>query len=312
MILEPWKSAEEIERRLSALTDPELAELLRTANRDLFGDESESYTSQSAPYWKRRIGFMVLAGLLAMSAGYASVLLSTHPSPQTKPHVAGAVPARQHPKVAVHHTTFKHNVAAVVHRTLVAPVHVVPAHVASMPVAPVRVAPMHPLSPAPDETLIRQARAQLLHERMLAARARADATRAEQQAKVAMQQQAEAQAWAQAEALAQARAEARAQEAQAQAEAQRAADLRYEEQMAQNSQARDIKTPDTPPMNVGRVPNPMSGEGVPSTGPVPGPGLPGPIGGNCTPHRGSFFGAMLDQVRVGGTSVGGVLRIVHP
>ena len=42
MILEPWKSAEEIDKRLAALNDPELAELLRRSNPTLLGGESET------------------------------------------------------------------------------------------------------------------------------------------------------------------------------------------------------------------------------------------------------------------------------
>ncbi|MGZ3506012.1 MAG: hypothetical protein ACXWNJ_17300 [Vulcanimicrobiaceae bacterium] len=310
MILEPWKSAEEIDRRLSALNDPELAELLRAANRGLLGNDSESYTSQDAPYWKRRIGFIALAGLLAMSAGYASTLLSSHPSEGAKPHAALTVPARPHFKVAVHHAVLKRHVVGVAHpRTLVAPVPVAPVHV-----APVRVAPVHPVSvAATNEALIRQARAQLLHERALAAQARAETARAQHEAKFAMQQQAAAQAWAQAEALAQARAEAQARaqaEALARAQAENAEAQRAQDQAAQNASDRDIKTPDTPPINIGRMPYPSTGVPVPSTG-VPGP-LPVPIGGNCTPHRGGLFGAVLDHVRVGGTSVGGLLRVVQP
>lgn len=48
MILEPRKSAEEIDRRLAALTDSELAEVLRSVSREFAGGEPESYAPACA------------------------------------------------------------------------------------------------------------------------------------------------------------------------------------------------------------------------------------------------------------------------
>ena len=290
MIIEPSKTAEEIERRLSTLNDPELAELLRTLGPGLLSgdaetsEEPESYTSPDAPYWKKRIGFSVLAGLLAMSTGFAYTVATSHSNVRA-PHAAIAAAAvSHHQKPAAHHR---------------APLH----HRAPAPRAHAAIAPVHAIAAAPDEPQIRQARAQLLHEYALAAQARAQAARAEQQAKFALQQRADAQAWARAEALAQARAEARA-EALEKAQAQDAqARERAEEQAVQNAQDPSIKPGEsTPPSGTGRI----------STYPIPGAPIPmpGPIDTNCTPHRGSLFGSVLDHVRVGGVPVGGLLRLV--
>jgi hypothetical protein len=304
MILEPSKSPEEIERRLSALNDPEFAEYLRAANPGLLGNEPNSYTSPAAPYWKRRIGFVVIAGLFAMSAGYGYVGVSnnSHPNARAKPHAAAIAPPRRHAKVAVRRNTVKHQTAVAVHPRSV----VVPAHRISTPAV---------TAPSPNEALIRQARAQLLHERALAAQARADAARAQHQAKLAMQAQAQAQARANAVALSQALAEARAQaraqalaRAQAQAE-QEAQAQREQDWVVQNASGSGTKPGVGPPPDSHRI----------STYPdanVPLPG-PGPIDPNCTPHRGSLFGAaltsaVLSHVRVGGTNAGAILRMVHP
>ncbi len=294
MILHPWNSAEEIDRRLSALNDPELAELLKTLNRDFTGDP-ESYVSESAPYWKKRIAFIAFAGLLAMSAGYSYFAAAAHSPARVKHHAALVVPPRHHAKMAVRRIAVKHHAAPVpiVHRrTVIAP-------------------PVYaPVVTAPDEAQIRQARAQLLHERALAAQAQADAARAHHQAQLAMQAQAQAQAQARAQALAQAKAEAVAQartealaREQAQAQAQAQADAQWEEQRLEN--ARESTKP-------GVIPPPPSGHM--STYPQPNaPAPPGPvIDPNCTPHRGSLFVRAMDSVRLGDTSVGAVLRIIHP
>jgi chemotaxis protein histidine kinase CheA len=292
MILHPWDSAEEIDRRLSALNDPELAELLKTLNRDFTG-EPESYLSDSAPYWKKRIAFIALAGLLAMSAGYSYFAATSHPTTRSKPHSAAVVPPRHQPKPAVRHVAVKHRAAPVVHRRSV--------------VAP----PVYaPAVTAPDEAQIRQARAQLLHERALAAQARAEAARAHHQAQLAMQAQAQAQERAQAQAQAQAKAEALAQaraealaRAQAQAQAQAQADAQWEEQRLQMAKDAQIKTGPPPPSGgISTYPRPSA------PGPVPGP----VIDPNCTPHRGSLFVQAMDNVRLGDTTVGAVLRIIHP
>ena len=294
MILQPWDSAEEIDRRLSALNDPELAELLKALNRDLNGNP-ESYVSESAPYWKKRIAFVALAGLLAMSAGYSYFAATSHQPTRAKHQAAVVVPPRHHPKPVVRRVAVKH------HATPVAVVH----HRAAVAV------PVYaPAVTAPDEAQIRQARAQLLHERALAAQAEADAARARHQAQLAMQAQAQAQAHAQAlaqakaEAVAQARTEALAR-AQAQAQAQAQADAQWEEQQLQNARDAQIKPGDIPPPASGHMSTyPQPGASAPVPGPVLDP--------NCTPHRGSMFVRAMDGVRLGGTSVGAVLRIIHP
>lgn len=297
MILEPWKSPEEINRRLRAINDPELAELLRSANREFLGGETESYASPCAPYWKKRVGLIALAGLLAMAAGYAGSISTSHEHARTKP-VAAIAPARHR----VGHAALPaarpahHAVAAAHHRSIIA-------------AAPAAIAP------GPSEALIRQARAQLLHERAVAAEARAQTARAEHQARIALQAQAEARAQAQAEALAQARAEAVAQAhaealAQAQAEglaraqAESAAADRAQEQLLQNASDPGIKPGDGPPPATGRIgPAPSANVPLPA---------PGPVDPNCTPHRGAFLTTVLDHVRVGGTNAGALLRIIHP
>lgn len=279
MIIEPGKSADEIERRLSALNDPELIELLKTVNRGLLGTEadSESYTSPAAPYWKKRIAAIALAGLVAMSAGagYAVSQSGARHSVQPKPRAAAAVvrPRRNHRVVAVHHHAAAPQRAAAL----------------AVPAAPV-VAPVRVAAPAPNEALVRRARAELLHERALVA-----------QEKMELRAQAAAAAWAQAEAVARARAQAQA-EAQAEATARRT----QEEQAAQNADtARDQQTQDavTQPPDTGRIAtNPSAGYPLP---------LPGPVDTNCTPSRGGLFGAVIGHIRVGGTTVGGLLRLIH-
>jgi hypothetical protein len=304
MILEPWKSAEEIDRRLAAINDPELAELLRNANRELQG-EPESYTSPSAPYWNKRIAFIALAGLFAMSAGYSASVATLRERPHTglKPRAAAAIipqrhrtPRATHRAAALPHPAAR-NAAPAVHRTAVA-------------VAPA----------APSEAQVRRARAQLLHEQALAAQAvaqaRADAARAHHEAQLAMQKQAEANAQALHEALAAARAQARAEAiAQARAEALARADaiqIQQAERQALQIQQQILLQNATDP-------NTKPGYGVPPAGgridTIPAPNVPvpvpGPIDPNCTPHRGSLFNTALDHVRIGGTSVGAVLRLIH-
>ncbi len=297
MILEPSKSAQEIDRRLSTLNDPELIELLRAGNAGLLGiEDDDSYTSPSAPYWKRRVGLITLVGLLTMSAGYGYAVSVSHTSARPKTHAALVVPARHHPKhAAVHHAAPTHH-AVVAHHAAVAPTHAAPAP-----------AVVHPITlAAPNEALIREARAQLLHERALAAQARAETALAQHEAKVAMQARAAAKAQALAEALAQARAEARAQalaRAQAQAQSVTQEELaQQQQQLLDNASDPQIKPGAAPPASTGRVST------NPNAGPLP---MPGPNDPNCTPHRGSLFGAVLDHVRVGGTNVGGLLRIIH-
>lgn len=291
MILEPSKTAEEIDRRLCAINDPELAALLRSLNRG--PDDPEDYTSTSAPYWKRRIGFLALAGLLAMSVsfGYTNAVSRSHATTRAKARTVPAVAVRRHHKAAIHRIAVKHR-APVAH------------HVAAgMPVPAI--------APAPNEALIRHARAQLLHERAMAAQAQADAARARYEAKLAMQARAQAQEQALREALAQARAEALAvARAQAlQREQAEALEQRQQEQLQQAQRDPQIKPGDTPPADSGRISTyPRPGAPVP---------MPGPIDPNCTPHRGSLFGAVitsavLSHVRVGGTNAGALLQFVHP
>ena len=298
MILEPSKTAEEIDRRLSALTDPELAKVLQTLNRELAGeDDADSYVSPSAPYWKRRIGLLALAGLLALSVGYGYTGASRSSHANVRPKAAAALPAPapRHRTVATRRNKAKHT-AAVTH---------LPAVLRHAP-APVVVAP------APNEALIRQARAQLLHQRVLAEQARAQAALAQHQAQVAIQERATAQHQALEEALAQARAEALAQaraEALARAQAESAASERAQEWAVQNASGSGTKPGSPMPPGTGHMatyPNPNA--------PPPGPG---PMDPNCTPHRGSLFqtaltGVVLNHVRVGGTSVGNLLQLVHP
>jgi hypothetical protein len=124
-----------------------------------------------------------------------------------------------------------------------------------------------------------------------------------------MQSQAQAQARAQAAAVAQARAEALAQaraealaRSQAQAQAQAQADARWEEQRLQ--MAKDTQVKQGPPPASGGIstyPRPSA------PAPVPGP----VIDPNCTPHRGSLFGAVLRNVRIGDTNAGAVLQLIH-
>src|SRR5579883_2350346 len=165
MILEPRKSAEEIERRLAALHDPELADLLDDLNRRFSGDEdSQGYTSPSAPYWKRRIALVALAGLLATSAGFASTVTLLREKNGTKPAAPVPLIAPKHrATAAVVRVTQKQRVVIAPHHAAAAPHNVI--------AAPVRIAPVT----APDEAAIRQMRAQLLHERLLAAQAQARA-----------------------------------------------------------------------------------------------------------------------------------------
>ncbi|HLI96927.1 MAG TPA: hypothetical protein VKT72_12695 [Candidatus Baltobacteraceae bacterium] len=286
MILEPSKSAEEIERRLSAIRDPELAELLKSFKREPSPSDAPSYTepddysSPYAPYWKRRIGFIALAGLLAMSVGYGYNSATSHPGSQTKPlRAAALVPPRAHRKVAVRHS--------------VAPATSVQHHAA--------VVPARAPAPAPDEAMIRQVRAQLVHQRTLAVQAQADAARAHYQAKLAMQARAQAQERALESALAQARAEALAA-ARAEALSREQAESalqRQQEQAEVNAQDPQIKPGDEPPASTGRVstyPNPSN--------PAP---MPGPVmDPNCTPHRGSLFQNILTSA-----AIYEVQRIIH-
>ena len=302
MILEPWKDQEEIDRRLSALEDPELAELLRTANRDLFGDEHpESYTSPAAPYWKARIGYIALAGLLSLTAGFSATFSMRHPGTRVVP--AAPVPAHRHAALGAVPAKRSHHVA-------IAPKHHPTIYRAAV-------------AAAPSEVLIRQARAQLLHEQALATQAQAEAVQAQHRAQIAVrareaaqarahaeavaQAQEEALAQARAEALAQARAEALAQErAQAQAEAEAQAQAQAQAQAAQAQAAPDIdvKPGAGPPPTYGHI-------SVYPVGGVPVP-VPPPYDKNCTPSRGGIFRGALDHVRVGGTNVGGLLRLIHP
>jgi hypothetical protein len=298
MILEPWKSAEEIDRRLAALNDPELAELLRNANRELLGDdETQSYTSPSAPYWKKRIAFVALAGLFALSAGF-SASIATRPHSAPKVHPLFAVPAlAQHRAVRrVHRVAAKHSAP----KHAPAPVH--------------RAAGATVAAAAPDEALVRRVRAQMLHEQAVAAaaeaQARAEAARAHHEAQIAAQAQAQANAKALHDAIAQARAQARAE-----AIAQARADALAREQAQQLEQAQQQALLDN-----ARDPNTKPGYGVPpgaghmDTNPMPNAPAPapGPIDPNCTPHRGSLFTSALDHVRLGPTNVGTVLRLIHP
>ena len=103
-------------------------------------------------------------------------------------------------------------------------------------------------------------------------------------------------AQARAHALAQARAQAEAQsEATLQARAQE------EEQARENAQDPSIKPGDTPP-DSGRVgTNPTAGMPMP----IPGPDT------NCTPSRGSILRAAVSHLRVGGTSAGYLLQLIH-
>lgn len=268
MILEPKRSAEEIEQRLSALNDPELAELLEDLKRGLRGDESESYTAESAPYWRRRIGVIALAGLFALSAGFASVFTATHSSVRAKPRTAAALPAARHHKTATRgRIAAKHTI-----------VHVTPA----------RVAPAIHFAPvvAPHEALVRQVRAQAPH--------------VQHRVTTAMQASM-AREWAQAEALAQARAEARAEAVESARAEDAAAQQRAHDQAVDQANGSVVRPSDSPPSTNGGITT------YPNGAPLP---LPGPVDTNCTPHRGSLFGTMLDHVRVGGVNVGGLLRLV--
>jgi len=301
MIIEPRKSAEEIDRRLSALTDPELSEMLKDLNQGLLGHDLDSYTSPYAPYWKRRIGLLALAGLFAMSVGFGAVAFQpqphSHPQAKAATHPAVVPPPRTH-KVAVRHKAVKRIAPPLVYH------------------APV-------IGPAvvPDEAAIRQARAQLLHERTMATQAEARVAQAQHQAKLALQAQAAAQARAHAQAVAQAQAEAIAQQraralSQAQAQAQAQDPQARADALAREAAEQDwvrahtsgpgTKSVDVPPGDNGRL----------STGPsprVPLP-MPGPVDPNCTPHRGSLFTslvttAVLSHVKVGGTNLNAYVQL---
>jgi hypothetical protein len=288
MILGP----EEIERRLDAVNDPELAELLESVRRSFSGEEPDTYSSPSAPYWNKRIGFLVLAGLFALSAGFSATLSRPHANAQLKPQAAVPAMAIRQVKPIAHRVSKHRAITAAPHRSVAA--------AAAAPAIAVA-------APAVDETMIRQARAQLLHERDVAMRARAQAAYAQQQARVALQQRADAQAWAKAEALAQARAEAQAK-AQAEAlAAQREQDAIYQDQALQNASDANIKPGEaSPPSTTGRIPA-YPGGTAPQPMPVPGPVDPT----NCTPHRANFFRSALDQVRVGPTTAGAILDLIH-
>jgi hypothetical protein len=301
MIIEPRKSAEEIDRRLSALTDPELSELLKDLNQGLLGDDLDSYASPYAPYWKRRIGLLALAGLFAMSVGFGAVAFQpqSHSRPPAKAATHAAAIALPHPhRPLAQHKASKRAVAPIAYR-----------------------APVTAPAAVPDEAAIRQARAQLLHERAMAAQAQARAAQAEHQAKVALQAQAAAQRRAHAEALAQAQAEAIAQQraralSQAQAQAQAQDEQTRADALAREAAEQDwvrahtsgpgTKSVDVPPGDNGRL----------STGPsprVPLP-MPGPVDPNCTPHRGSLFTslvttAVLSHVKVGGTNLNAYVQL---
>ena len=306
MILEPRKSAEEIDRRLSALTDPELSALLQNLRDGFSSDDEDSYTSPQAPYWKRRIGLLALAGLFAMSSGFGFVAFqpASHTGTKAKAAVAPA-PVRKHTK----------NVA----RHVIPAVHVAPA------AARVRAPILPAVTVTPNETLIRQARAQLLHERALAAAAQAETARAQYEARVAVQAKADAQARAHAEAVAQAQAEAVAQSrtealqrAQAQAQAQAQDEQTRGDTLAREAAEQQWVRDHTSGPGT-KSAGPPSDTGTLSTGPSPRMPLPmpGPIDPNCTPHRGSLFmtlvaGAALSHVRVGGTNAGNLLRMVNP
>lgn len=284
MILEPWKSADEIDRRLAALNDPELAELIRAANRNLFNEPADA---PAPPFWKTRIGLLTLAGLCALAAGYSTTAHTPRPLAGTAPrHAARVVPAAKP----------NHQAVAVPHRA----------------VAPVRHAtPVLAPAVAPSEHVIRKLRAQMVHERAVAEQAQAEAAYARHQAhaQALAQAQAQAQVQAKAEALAQAKAEALAQaRAEEVARQQAQALTRAQSEAVQNTQATstetsikpgDIPPPSSPHMSVYPIPN-----GVP---PVPGP----VIDPNCTPNRGTIFMRAVDHVRVGGTNVGGLLRLIH-
>lgn len=282
MILEPWKSAEEIDRRLAALNDPELADLLRKANRELFDDPKE-------PYWNKRIAFVALAGLFAMSAGFSAFLATPRERAHATPNPRAIAASPKH-----------HRAARPVHR--VAPVPRVAArHYAPPVVHPVTVAPAPaPAAPAPSEAAVRRARAVLLHERALLAQqqaqARAEVARAEANAQELRGAIAQARAQARAEAIAQARAMAAAQAEDEQLQ---------QEQQALLNNARD---PNTKP-GYGSPPGTGRMDTIPRpSAPIP---IPGPIDPNCTPHRASLFNSALDHVRIGGTSVGTVLNLIH-
>jgi len=308
MILHPWKSAEEIDRRLAALDDPELIELLQRGRHDLLDGGEETYTAESAPYWNKRIGFMVLAGLFAMSAGLSASL-------STQRHAAKVLPIAPAPSRADRHAT----------RVTPRALPVVRHHVAAAPkphraalVAPLPV-PVHHAVP-PSEAFVRQARAELLHEQAIALQAKREAAAAQHAARIAIQEQAQAraEAQAQAQAVAQARAQAQQQaqaeaaartqaEALTRAQAESEAMARSEEQAVQNVQNSGTKPAWVPPVTAGHM----------GTYPRPGAPAPGPVlDPNCTPHRGHFFGSAssaLYSVRVGPTTAGAVLQLIgHP
>lgn len=293
MILEPRKSAEDIDRRLAALTDAELAELLASLNREFHESDTESYASPSAPYWKKRIALLALAGLMALSAGFSAAVSTVRDRPAAP---AGHIPPVAEPRhQRASGLPVRHKVAAQVPARRI----VAPPHAAIAPVAPV-------VSAVSSEASVRRARAALLHEQALAAQA----AQAHRQAQLAMQARAQANAQALNEALAKARAQARAEaialaRAQAVANAQ-AQQLEAAQQQALYENARDpnIKPgAGIPPATGGMSTIPNPNNPVPAPGPVLDP--------NCTPHRGAFFGTVLDRVRVGGTNVGAVLRLIH-
>lgn len=292
MIFRPWTDPEEIDRRLSALDDPELVELLRAANRRLT-ESGADYTAPNAPYWKTRIALIALAGLAALTSGYFAGV---------RPHAVPPAP----PQHRQHHTArLVRHAKPVAHAAPPAPAH-----------RRAALAPLHTASAAAaSEALIRRTRAQLLHEHAIAVQARAEAARAHHQAVLAMQAQAKANQQALEAALARARAQARA-EAIAQAQAQalaraqaQAAAERAQEQALQNATDPNIKPGAGAPPDTGRI-----WSGAPPNLPMPAPGGPagGPIDPNCTPHRGSFLiNAVLDHVRVGGTNAGALLQLIH-
>lgn len=286
MILEPWKSADEVDRRLAALNDPELAELIRTANRELFNEPPDA---PPVPFWKTRIGLLTLAGLCALAAGYSAQSHAPRPlvgiAPRHAAHIALPVKPKRHIAQVQHHA---------------APVrHVTPA------LAP---------AVAPSEQVIRRLRAQLAQERAIAAQERASALQAQAAASAQAHAHAVAQARAQAQAQAQELAQAKTQ-AVAQARAEEVARQQAEALTRAQSQAVPVTTQERPvstDMSIKPGDNPPPSAPSISVYSRPGNPVPGPvIDPNCTPNRGTIFTHALDHVRVGGTNAGALLRLIH-
>lgn len=287
MILEPWKSAEEIDKRLAALNDPELAELLRRENPSLLRTRAEEPELEPPTrVRKKHLTFMALAGLLAMAAGYASAFIGLHQAQTKALPIAIPVQTQRHVVRAVHVRTVRRAPVPIRHA----------AAAVAVPVAPVQHIDT-------SSALIAQARAQIAHERALAQQAERHAALAQHNAQVAMQAQerAQAQFLAQAQARAQTQARAEAAQAEAQARLNSEAYARQQEQTVQNEQDPSIKPGDTPPTGGTGSTYPTGAQPVP---------MPGPVDTNCTPSHGSIFRSMLSHVRVGGTNVGNLLRMV--